>query len=107
LEKAAMIYSLLITTRKKMSFYGSYTSEDIIFGENTAVAIVMIALSAEKVGEIIHTNDEVGRVFGYKRREMIGQKVNILNPLPIAKVHDRFLRNFLETAQRHVIDNVR
>lgn len=29
---------------------------------------------------------------------MIGKKINMLNPLPIAKVHDRFLRNFLETA---------
>jgi hypothetical protein len=38
---------------------------------------------------------------------MIGKKVNMLNPLPIAKAHDKFLRNFLETAQRHVIDNVR
>ena len=58
----------------------------------------MIALSAEKVGEILHTNEEVQRVFGYKRRDMIGKKVNMLNPLPIAKAHDRFLRNFLETA---------
>ncbi len=55
-----------------MNFYGSVSSEDIIFGENTAVAIIMIALSAEKVGEIIHTNDEVKRVFGYKRKEIIG-----------------------------------
>jgi PAS domain S-box-containing protein len=81
-----------------MSFYGSTSSEDIIFGENTAVAIVMIALSAETVGEILHANEEVTRVFGYKRKEMIGKKVNIVNPAPIAKVHDRFLRNFLETA---------
>ena len=107
MEKAASIYSVLVTARKKLSFYGSSTSEDIIFGENTAVAIVMIALSAEKLGEIMHTNDEVQRVFGYKRRQMIGMKINMLNPLPIAKVHDRFLRTFLETAQRHVIDNVR
>ncbi len=59
LEKAASVYSVLVTTRKKISFYGSSTSEDIIFGENTATAIIMIALSAEKVGQILHTNEEV------------------------------------------------
>jgi hypothetical protein len=55
----------MVTSRKKLSFYGSSTSENIIFGENTATAIIMIALSAEKVGQILHTNEEVQRVFGY------------------------------------------
>ncbi len=30
-----------------------------------------------------------------------------MNPEPIAAVHDKFLRKFLETAKRNVIDNVR
>ena len=59
LEKAGSVYSNLVMARKKTSFYGSSTSENIIFGENTASAIIMIALSAEKVGQILHTNEEV------------------------------------------------
>ena len=34
-------------------------TEQGLYGENTAVAIIMIALEAEKVGTIIHINDEM------------------------------------------------
>lgn len=65
LEKAASAFSMLVITRKKLSYQSSSASESIIFGENTAKAIIMIALSAEKVGQILHTNEEVYRVLGY------------------------------------------
>jgi PAS domain-containing protein len=90
-ERAAQIYSVLSSSTKKANHYGGRSSEELIFGENTAVAVIMISLSARKVGEIIHTNDEIYRVLGYKRKHLIGKKVNMIMPGPIAMVHDRFL----------------
>ena len=49
-----------------------------IFGENTAVGMVMTALTAEDVGTIMHCNIEFSRILGYKRKELLGQKVNMI-----------------------------
>ncbi len=103
-DRAASIYSVLSSSTKKASHYGGRSSEELIFGENTAVAVVMISLAAKQVGEIIHSNDEIYRILGYKRKNLIGKKVNMIMPSTIAVVHDRFLRTFLETAKRNVID---
>lgn len=35
------------------------------YGDNTACAIVILSLSADSKGIIIHTNDEITRVLGY------------------------------------------
>jgi PAS domain S-box-containing protein len=106
-DHAASIYSVLSSSTKKATHYGGRSSEELIFGENTAVAVLMISLATKQVGEIIHSNDEIYRILGYKRKHLIGKKVNMLMPSPIAMVHDRFLKSFLNTAKRNVIDKMR
>jgi PAS domain S-box-containing protein len=49
----------------------------------------------DRVGTMIHTNDAIYRVLGYQRRDLIGQKVNKIQPRPIASVHDNILKRFL------------
>ena len=91
-DLAAQIYSVLSSSTKKATHYGGRSTEELIFGENTAVAVVMISLATREVGNIIHTNDEVFRILGYKRKNLIGQKINMIMPGPIGMVHDRYLR---------------
>ena len=65
----------------------------------------MISLEADRVGTIVHTNDEIYRILGYVRNSLIGRKINSIQPKPIAEVHDLILRKFLDTAKRNVINH--
>jgi PAS domain S-box-containing protein len=67
----------------------------------------MISLATRQVGEIIHSNDEIFRILGYKRKNLIGKKINVIMPGPIGMVHDTFLRKFLDTARRNIIEEIR
>lgn len=51
-------------------------TEQGLYGENTGVGVIMLALEAEKVGTIIHINDEIERCLGHHRKNVIGKKVN-------------------------------
>lgn len=75
-DKAASIYSVLINQRQKAGVSENNASEKIIFGENTAAAIIILSLKGEDVGRIQHTNNEVYRLIGYRRNELVGKKIN-------------------------------
>lgn len=85
----------------------SYSSDKGQFGDNSAVTIVIVALSAEEVGRIIHVSDKMQRALGHKRQNLIGKNISLLTPTPIAIVHDRFLTNFLDTAKSTMINQSR
>lgn len=40
-------------------------TEQSLYGENTAVGIITLALEAERVGIITHINDEITRLLGH------------------------------------------
>jgi PAS domain S-box-containing protein len=75
-----------------------------LFGENSNSAIIIISATSTNVGTIIHTNDEIEYVLGYKRREVIGKNISLIMPRPIARVHDLFIHRYFETAKPTVID---
>lgn len=53
----------------------------------------------------MHTNDEMQRVLGHKRNDLIGKKVNSLQPTPIGDIHDSILRRFVNSAKRTVLNH--
>jgi PAS domain S-box-containing protein len=62
----------------------------------------------DRVGTIIHTNDEIYRILGYQRKELIGQKINKIQPRPVAFVHDTILKRFLVNYKdSNVLNNTR
>jgi hypothetical protein len=80
-------------------------TELTIYGENTAVSIVMLALEAERVGTIIHINDEMQRTLGYLRRNLVGMNIGIIQPSPIAAVHERILLRFMNQTKRTILNH--
>ena len=56
------------------------------------------------MGNVIHANDQIEGILGYKRKEVIGKNINIILPRPIARVHDQFIHRYFETAKPTVID---
>jgi PAS domain S-box-containing protein len=65
----------------------------------------MLALEAEKVGTVIHINDELQRTLGHERKNLIGKKINTIQPTPISMVHDRILNRFLNTNKRKILNH--
>ena len=52
----------------------------------------------------MHCNEEIEKVLGYRRKELIGKNVNLLMPRPIGKPHNKLIERYFETAQPHVIE---
>ncbi|TNV87875.1 hypothetical protein FGO68_gene16168 [Halteria grandinella] len=101
LDKAYNIYNLKINSNRQNENKDAKSEEDI-FMNSKASGVVIASLEAREVGIILHVNQELERILGHKRTALIGTKINNLQPQPIAKVHDRILRRFLDTAKRRV-----
>ena len=58
-------------------------------------------------GTIVTFNRAAEKLFGYTPSEIIGQNVSMLMPEPYRSEHDNYLRRYLETGQKHVLDAAR
>ncbi|MCA9037673.1 MAG: PAS domain S-box protein [Planctomycetaceae bacterium] len=64
-------------------------------------------ISIDSRGMIQTINRSAERLFGYTRAEVIGQNVNMLMPSPYREEHDGYLRRYLKTGERRILDSVR
>lgn len=107
-DKASHIFQMIISI-KTMGTNGKESSTNAteygLYGENTAVGVIMVALEAEKVGTVIHINEEIQRTLGHQKKNVVGKKVNSIQPAPICLVHDRILRRFLDSAKTTVLNH--
>lgn len=83
---------------------GMTANEQTIFGENSASAIIIISATSSSIGTVIHANEELEVVLGYKRKELIGRNITMIIPRPIAKAHDKLIQRYFETAKPTVIE---
>jgi PAS domain S-box-containing protein len=54
-------------------------------------------------GIIQSVNPASARMFGYAAAEMVGQNVGLIMPSPYREEHDGYLRQYLQTGNKHVI----
>lgn len=50
---------------------------------------------------------EAHRVFGWKPEEIVGKNIKMLMPQEIARNHDNYLKNYLKTGVKTIIDGIR
>ncbi len=59
----------------------------------------------DETGKILLANRQIERLFGYQRRELLNQNVEILTPIRFAVRHALYLTNFFKNPQRRVIND--
>lgn len=60
-------------------------------------------ITIDRSGRIQSYNDAAERIFGYRRREVIGENVNMLMPSPFREEHDDYIQNYLKTREPRII----
>ena len=64
-------------------------------------------LSIDRQGRIVLFNPAAQRMFGYRRDEVIGEKVNMLMAEPYATEHDGYIARFEKTGEARAIGRIR
>ena len=94
-------YHLDITERK-------LDETEIIENKNRTDAILRASIngiiSINEAGMIETFNPAAQKMFGYDGEEIIGKSINTLMPAKHAKHHDDYLRNYLTSGNKKVID---
>ena len=102
LRRIQLIYEL--KTVKKTSTNNSQTfSEQQIYGENSASGLVLITANSRHIGKILHVNEELEYLLGYKKNDLIGMNVNVLLPYIIRIHHDRLIHRYMESGKERVL----
>lgn len=64
-------------------------------------------ITIDSLGTIQTINRSAERLFGYSHAEMIGQNVSIFMPSPYREEHDGYIKRYLKTGQKRILDSVR
>jgi PAS domain S-box-containing protein len=64
-------------------------------------------LSIDRFGRVLLFNPAAERIFGYAKREVLGQKVNILMAEPYRSEHDEYIAHYEQTGEARAIGTIR
>lgn len=64
-------------------------------------------ITIDTSGEVLTFNQAASAIFGYSEQEMIGQNVKRLIPEPYKSQHNIYLKQYLESGERHIIGSTR
>lgn len=73
------------------------------YGENANTCIVTCSGNYNNIGVVTNVNNEITRILGFSKSDIVGQNVNRIMPKVYADQHDQFMKNYLETSESKVI----
>lgn len=100
-EKICQIYNVKLSRKQDQII-----TQSVLYGENSASAIIILQATSQDSGKIIHANNEVQTLLGYSVKEVIGKNVTSLMPVPIGRVHDKIIQSYFETAIPKMVDQI-
>ena len=65
--------------------------------------MILISANARQIGKIIHVNDELEYLLGYKKSDLNGLNVSVLLPSIFRIHHDRLISKYLESGKEKVL----
>ncbi|KAM3130308.1 hypothetical protein pb186bvf_017604 [Paramecium bursaria] len=77
------------------------------YGENSNTCIITCSGNYNNIGIVTNTNNEITRILGFSKSDVIGQNVNRIMPKVYADQHDQFMKSYLETSDSKVIGQER
>ena len=77
------------------------------YGENSNTCIITVSGNFNKMGTIKNVNNEITRILGFSKGDIIGQNVNRIIPKYLAELHDTLMRNYFETSETKIIGQER
>ncbi|TNV87786.1 hypothetical protein FGO68_gene11593 [Halteria grandinella] len=76
------------------------------FCENSSSALIVLSTNPSTFDMIVHANEEVEVVFGYKRKDILDQHISILIPQVIGRHHDNFINKYLNKSRLTFNDRI-
>ncbi|CAD8045670.1 unnamed protein product [Paramecium sonneborni] len=78
-------------------------SEKFKYDQNSDTCIITCSVNIENLGAITNCNNEIQKLLGYKKADLLRSNVSRIMPRILASVHDDFIRNFIQTSQSKVL----
>jgi len=73
------------------------------YGENSNTCVIIISGNVNNRGIVTSCNNEITRVLGFSKNDIIDQNIKRIMPQVYSDLHDDFVKNYLETSQPKVI----
>jgi PAS domain S-box-containing protein len=77
------------------------------YSENSQTALVVISGNEGEIGTIVHTNNLIKNLLGYKRAELLDRNVSIIMPKIFGDGHNAILSRFISASESTVNGNER
>lgn len=71
------------------------------------VAVLVASQDPNTLGNLVSVNQPATSMFGYTKRELVGQNLSTVLPQPFAAAHDHFLRRFLASGKEEMLNTSR
>lgn len=73
------------------------------YGENSNTCIVTLSGNFNSIGTVTNSNNEITRILGFSKNDLIGQNVNRIMPKVIADIHDSLLKSYFESSESKIV----
>lgn len=78
-------------------------NERLKYGENSNTCIITVSGNYNSIGTVTNSNNEIARILGYAKQDIMEQNISRIMPKVYADLHDGFMKNYLETSDPKVI----
>ena len=78
-------------------------NDHLKYGENSNTCIFTVSGNLSSIGTIKNVNNEITRILGFSKPDLIGQNISRIIPKIIGDLHDGFMKNYFETSDSKVI----
>ena len=73
------------------------------YGENSNTCIISCSGNYNSIGTVTNSNNEMMRILGYSKTDIVGQNISRIMPKIYADLHDGFLKSYFESGESKII----